>query len=80
MARGQGAVHIPGGDLDLVAIGETVVDLISVEETDRLRDATTFRKYQGGSPANVAVVVAKLGGVCHHHQAFAGRCHPPLRS
>jgi sugar/nucleoside kinase (ribokinase family) len=62
MAKGQGAVHIPGGDLDLVAIGETVVDLISVEETDWLRDATTFRKYQGGSPANVAVVVARLGG------------------
>jgi fructokinase len=50
------------GDLDLLAIGETLVDFISVEETDWLRNAYTFRKYQGGSPANIAVYVAKLGG------------------
>jgi len=51
-----------GGDLDLLAIGETLVDFISFEETDWLRNAYTFRKYQGGSPANIAVYVAKLGG------------------
>jgi sugar/nucleoside kinase (ribokinase family) len=50
------------GDLDLLAIGETLVDLISVEETDWLLNAYTFRKYLGGSPANIAVYVAKLGG------------------
>jgi fructokinase len=55
-------VRIPKGDLDLLAIGETLVDLISVEETDWLRNAYTFRKYQGGSPANIAVYVARLGG------------------
>ncbi|MGD1994329.1 MAG: carbohydrate kinase, partial [Anaerolineae bacterium] len=55
-------MNIPTGDLDLLAVGETVVDLISVEETDWLRHAYTFRKYQGGSPANIAVYVAKLGG------------------
>ncbi len=55
-------MDIPDGDLDLLAVGETVVDLISVEETDSLRNAYTFRKYQGGSPANIAVYVAKLGG------------------
>jgi fructokinase len=48
--------------LDLLAIGETLVDFISIEETDWLRNAYTFRKYQGGSPANIAVYVAKLGG------------------
>jgi fructokinase len=46
----------------LLAIGETLVDFISTEETDWLRNAYTFRKYQGGSPANIAVYVAKLGG------------------
>jgi fructokinase len=51
----------PKGDLDLLAIGETLVDFISIEETDWLRNAYTFRKYQGGSPANIAVYVAKLG-------------------
>jgi len=55
-------LKIPDGDLDLLAIGETLVDFISVEETDWLRNAYTFRKYQGGSPANIAVYVAKLGG------------------
>jgi fructokinase len=55
-------MRIPEGDLDLLAIGETLVDFISVEETDWLRNAYTFRKYQGGSPANIAVYVAKLGG------------------
>jgi sugar/nucleoside kinase (ribokinase family) len=54
--------EIPEGDLDLLAIGEVLVDFISVEETDWLRNAYTFRKYQGGSPANIAVYVAKLGG------------------
>jgi sugar/nucleoside kinase (ribokinase family) len=56
-------MKIPTGDLDLLAIGETLVDFISVEETDWLRNAYTFRKYQGGSPANIAVYVAKLGGM-----------------
>ena len=55
-------MDIPEGDLDLLAIGEMVVDLISVEETYDLRDAHTFRKYQGGAPANIARYVAKLGG------------------
>jgi fructokinase len=55
-------MKIPKGDLDLLAFGETLVDFISVEETDWLRNAYTFRKYQGGSPANIAVHVAKLGG------------------
>jgi fructokinase len=55
-------MKIPQGDLDLLAIGETLVDFISIEETDWLRNAYTFRKYQGGSPANIAVNVAKLGG------------------
>jgi fructokinase len=55
-------MDIPEGDLDLLAVGETLVDLISEEEAESLRDAYTFRKYQGGSPANLAVNVAKLGG------------------
>lgn len=53
---------IPEGDLDVLAIGETVVDFISDEQSERLREVSTFRRYLGGSPANVAVHVAKLGG------------------
>jgi fructokinase len=55
-------VKIPEGDLDLLAIGESVIDLISAEETDSLLEAVNFRRYQGGSPANIARYVAKLGG------------------
>jgi sugar/nucleoside kinase (ribokinase family) len=55
-------MNIPEGDLDLLAIGEVVVDFISTEETDWLRNAYTFRKYLGGSPANIATTVGKLGG------------------
>lgn len=56
------SIKIPKGDLDVLTIGEVLVDFISVEETDWLRNAYTFRKYQGGSPANIAVNVGKLGG------------------
>lgn len=51
-----------GRGLDVVSIGELVVDFISVEQTDTLGNATTFRRYLGGSPANMATYVSKLGG------------------
>jgi fructokinase len=54
-------MELPAGDLDVLAIGETLVDFISEEETDTLREATIFRKYLGGSPANIVTNVAKLG-------------------
>ncbi len=53
---------LPSGDLDLLAVGEAVVDLISGEETDSLREARTFQAHAGGSPANIARTVACLGG------------------
>lgn len=49
-------------DIDVLTIGETVVDFISTEPAEGLREANTFRRYLGGSPANIAVNVAKLGG------------------
>jgi fructokinase len=54
-------MELPEGDLDVLAVGETLVDFISEEESDTLRDAPTFRKYLGGSPANIVTNVAKLG-------------------
>ena len=44
--------------LDVLTIGEMVVDFIWVEKTDTLSNASTFRRYLGGSPANIA----ELGG------------------
>ena len=53
----------PGTEsLDVLTIGEVVVDFISAEKTDTLSNASTFRRYLGGSPANIAVYVSKLGG------------------
>lgn len=49
-------------NLDILAIGETLVDFISESETNYLREAQVFRKFLGGSPANIAVNIAKLGG------------------
>jgi uncharacterized UPF0146 family protein len=48
--------------LDVLTIGETVVDFISVEKTDTLSNASTFERHLGGSPANIAVYISKLGG------------------
>jgi fructokinase len=48
--------------LDVLTIGEMVVDFISVEKTDTLSNASTFERHLGGSPANFVVNVAKLGG------------------
>src|SRR5215204_6337401 len=48
--------------LDLLAVGETIVDFISHEMANSLRTAGQFSRYVGGQPANVAVYVAKLGG------------------
>lgn len=48
-------------DIDLLAIGEVLVDFISTEVTDSLRDAHTFQRHLGGSPANIAVNVSRLG-------------------
>lgn len=55
-------MDIPEGDIDLLAVGETLVDFISEEETDNLFNAYSFRKYLGGSPANISTYIAKLGG------------------
>lgn len=54
-------IPIREGEIDLLAIGETLIDFISDDTVGSLQDAATFRRYLGGSPANIAVYVAKLG-------------------
>ncbi|MEA3336885.1 MAG: sugar kinase [Chloroflexota bacterium] len=63
------ALTIPTGDIDVLCIGELLVDLISEEPVATLADAETYRRYQGGSPANIAANVARLGG----HAAIIGK-------
>lgn len=48
-------------ELDLICMGRTSVDLYGEQEDALLEDTASFRKYVGGSAANVAVGTAKLG-------------------
>lgn len=46
---------------DVVAVGELLADLIGTEFTSNLSDTEIFRRFQGGSPANLAANMARLG-------------------
>lgn len=46
----------------ILSAGELLVDLLGLEVSKSLLDATNFRKIQGGSPANLAANMARLGG------------------
>ena len=48
-------------DLDVITIGRVSVDLYGAQVGGRLEDMGAFEKYIGGSPANIAVGVARLG-------------------
>jgi fructokinase len=52
---------MPEPDIDLLAIGEILIDFISTEPADSLLQAAAFRRMQGGSPANLAVNLSRLG-------------------
>lgn len=53
----------PGdADLDVLLVGEALVDFISIEVADSLTTTARFERHMGGSPANIALNVAKLGG------------------
>ncbi|GAC1552378.1 MAG: carbohydrate kinase [Herpetosiphon sp.] len=47
--------------IDILAIGEALVDLISIERGASLDDVDTFKRYLGGAPVNVAATTARLG-------------------
>jgi 5-dehydro-2-deoxygluconokinase len=47
--------------LDLVTIGRVSVDLYGQQVGGRLEDMTSFAKYVGGCPANIAIGAARLG-------------------
>ena len=59
-------------EIDVLTIGETVIDFISAEPSDNLLDAATFNRYLGGSPANIAVNTSKLGGDAAAYREFLG--------
>lgn len=48
--------------IDLICLGRAGVDFYAQQEGVALEDVASFRKSVGGSPANVATAVARLGG------------------
>ncbi|MGX7244983.1 5-dehydro-2-deoxygluconokinase [Enterococcus quebecensis] len=46
---------------DLIALGRACIDLNAVEYNRPMEETMTFKKYVGGSPANIAIGSAKLG-------------------
>jgi sugar/nucleoside kinase (ribokinase family) len=46
---------------DILCIGETVIDLISIDAGNSLDDVSTFTRYLGGAPINVAATAARMG-------------------
>ncbi|MFJ7724637.1 5-dehydro-2-deoxygluconokinase [Neobacillus sp. NPDC097160] len=48
-------------EFDLIAIGRACMDLNAVEYNRPMEETMTFKKYVGGSPANIAIGASKLG-------------------
>lgn len=55
--------------IDAVVLGRVAIDLYANEVGVPLKDVRTFSKFLGGSPANIAVGLARLGA----RVAFIGR-------
>ncbi|UCC89899.1 MAG: hypothetical protein JSV81_11445 [Anaerolineales bacterium] len=55
--------------MDIVCLGELLVDMFPAELGRRLAEVSAFRPKPGGAPANVAVAAARLGG----RSAFIGK-------
>jgi fructokinase len=55
--------------VDVVCLGELLVDLFPAEQGKRLAEVSAFRPKPGGAPANVAVSLARLG----MNSAFVGK-------
>ena len=55
--------------MDVICIGEALIDFFAVQSGVKLREVTEFKRIGGGAPANVAVGVSKLG----KSSAFIGR-------
>jgi fructokinase len=55
--------------MDVVCLGELLVDMFPAELGRRLVEVSAFRPKPGGAPANVAVAVARLGA----RSAFVGK-------
>ncbi|HOD02860.1 MAG TPA: PfkB family carbohydrate kinase, partial [Clostridiales bacterium] len=51
-------------DFDLILLGRVAVDFNPTDYFCPLSESSTFKKYLGGSPANIAVGLSRLGNKC----------------
>ena len=49
---------------DMILLGRVAIDFNPVDYFKTLAESTTFKKYVGGSPANIAVGLSRLGKKC----------------
>ena len=49
---------------DLILLGRIAIDFNPLDYYKTLAESETFRKYVGGSPANIAVGLSRLGKKC----------------
>jgi len=52
----------PDRELDVICLGRAGVDLYAQQAGVSLTQVSAFNKFVGGSPANIATAIAKLGG------------------
>lgn len=58
----MGFIEFDGSrEFDVIPLGRVAVDFNPVDYYKPLSESTTFKKYLGGSPANIAVGLARLG-------------------
>ena len=50
-----------GREFDLILMGRVTIDLNPIDYYKTLAESETYKKYLGGSPANIAVGLARLG-------------------
>jgi fructokinase len=48
-------------NIEVLALGELLIDLIAISKDGGLEQASTFERFQGGSPANLCVNLMQLG-------------------
>ncbi len=61
----SGLIQFPKGrKYDMVLLGRVAIDFNPVDYFQTLAESTTFKKYVGGSPANTAVGLSRLGRKC----------------
>ena len=69
-----------GRPFDVVCMGRAAVDLYGEQIGGRLEDMRSFARYLGGSPANTAVGVARLGPEAGDAHPRRRRAQRPLRA